>query len=343
MVTLLAATSVIAGVMALKMRQTFAYILCIVTLCFVGCPMGTPRDHYRPHGHQDTTFDIGPTDDAIVFNASGNGGRDLYLLNHEKLNVVRITNSPGYEVAPSFSPDGKRIVYAAGVPGDRADHIFTIGADGNLPVRLTDVDANDTTPRYSPDGSQIVFARDKTYNWGGLAANWENGGVICVVNADGTGEVQLTSGDLYAYSPSFSGDGKLVLYFTVDGRFSIPADGSATATKIGPSANYADFSADGRRMLFSDGKYSSDYEIFVADVDGSNRSQITKSTNGCFHGIFNNNGDRIYFLMEEWPKGATGHPKSSIWTINTDGTGQRQITDLSLFDDPMVWRPQNSP
>ncbi len=305
--------------------------------------MGTPSAHYRPHGHQDTTIDISPADDAIIFNASGNGGRDLFLLNLETLNVVQITDSPNYEVAPTFSPDGKRIVYAAGVPGDRADHIFTVGVDGKSSTQLTDIDANDTTPRYSHDGSKIVFARDKTYNWGGLAANWENGGVICVINADGTGEIQLTSDDLYAHSPSFGTDGKSVSYFTVDGQFSIPADGSAKATRIGSSANYVDFSADRKRLLFSDGKYSPDYEIYVADADGSNRSQITKSTNGCFHGVFNNNGGRIYFLMEEWPQGATVHPMSSIWAINTDGTGQRQITDLSLFDDPMGWRPQHSP
>lgn len=305
--------------------------------------MGTPRDHYRPHGHQDTTIDIAPSGDTILFNASGRGGRDLYFLRLDKLNVVQVTDSPDYEVTPSFSPDGKRIVYAAGMPSDRADHIFTIGVDGKSPVQLTDMDANDTTPRFSPDGSQIVFARDKTYIWGGLAANWENGGVICVINADGTGEIQLTSDDLYAHTPSFSTDGKSVTYFTADGQFSIPADGSADATRIGPTASYADFSFDGNRLLVSDGKYSPDCEIFVSDADGSNRSQITKSTNGCFHGRFNRKGDKIYFLMEEWPQGGTGHPKSSIWVVNSDGSGQRQLTDLSLFDDPMGWHPQHSP
>jgi Tol biopolymer transport system component len=329
--------------MAMKMRQTLTLMTCIAMLLIVGCPLGTPSDHYRPHGHQDTTIDIAPTDDAILFNATGTGGRDLYLLRINTLNVVRITDSPNYEVTPSFSPDAKRIVYAAGVPGDRADHIFTIGVDGKLPVQLTDRDANDTAPRFSPDGSQIAFARDKTYIWGGLAANWENGGVICVINSDGTGELQLTSDDLYAHTPSFSTDGKSVIYFTADGQFAIPSDGSSDATRIGPPASYVDYSGDGKRLLFSDGKYSPDYEIFVSDIDGSNRSQITKSSNGCFHGTFSGNGDKIYFLMEEWPEGATGHPKSSIWEVNADGTGQRQITNPSLFDNPMRWKPQESP
>jgi Tol biopolymer transport system component len=329
--------------MAINVRMPTTLVLCGAMLCFLGCPFGTPRNHYRPHGHQDTTIDVSPSDDAILLNASGAGGRDLYLLRLDTLNVSRITASANYEVTPSFSTDGTRIVYAAGVPGDRADHIFTIGVDGKSLVQLTDIDANDTTPRYSPDGSQIVFARDKTYVWGGLAANWENGGVICVINSDGTGEVQLTSDNLYSHTPSFSADGKSVTYFTADGQFSIPVDRSANATRTGPTASYADFSTDGKRLLISDGKFSPDYEIYISDPDGSNRNQLTNSNNGCFHGRFNHNGDRIYFLMEEWPQGATGYPKSSIWMINSDGTIQRQITDLKLFDDPTGWQPQLSP
>lgn len=305
--------------------------------------MGTPRDHYRPHGHQDTTIAISPTDDAILFNATGTGGRDLFLLNLNNYSVVQITDSPNYEVAPSFSPDGKTVVYAAGVPGDRADHIFTIGCNGESSEQLTDVDANDTSPRFSPDGSMIVFARDKTYIWGGLAANWENGGVICVVASDGTGERQLTPDDTFAFEPFFTTDGQAVVYFTAKGCFSVPVDGSGNPTKLGPTASMPDLAADGTRIVLSDGKYSPDHELFIANLDGSARSQITTSENGCFHGVLNSDATKVYFLMEEWPQGFSDHPKSSIWTVNTDGTGQKQISDLLLFDDPKEWKPENSP
>jgi TolB protein len=256
---------------------------------------------------------------------------------------VRIADTLDYEVSPSFSSDGQRIVYAAGVPGDRADHIFTTGVDGNSRVQLTDLDANDTSPRFSPDGSRIVFARDKTYIWGGLAANWENGGVICVINADGTGERQLTPDDVFAHTPAFSPDGNSVIYFTLHDAFSIPVDGAAQATRIGPAKSYANFSPDGTRMVYSDGKYSPDHELFISHADGTQQAQITTSANGCFHGVFDSSGKNIYFLMEEWPEGPSGVPKSSIWTVNADGSGQTQLTDLSLFDTPTGWKPQESP
>ena len=318
--------------------MTFASM---VTLC--GCPLGTPRDHYRPHGHQDTTIAISPTDDSILFNAGGTGGRDLYLLDLTNLNATRIVETPDYETAPRFSPDGQRIVYAAGIRGDRADHIFTIGRDGRSKTQLTDIDANDTSPQFSPDGKMIVFARDKTYNWGGLAANWEPGGGICVIGADGTGERQLTSDEVFAFAPAFSQDGKSVIYFTVDGCFSLALDGSETQKQIGPLASYANLSPDGNQFVYANGKYSPDYELFIANLDGTGKSQITASDHGCFHPVFANSGDRIYFLMKQWPQGPSGEPKSSIWTVKSDGTQQHQITDLSLFDAPHNWKPQLSP
>jgi Tol biopolymer transport system component len=83
--------------------------------------------HYRPIGHGDTTIAVSPIDDAIIFNAIGTEGRDLYRLNLSGLDVTRIAETTDYETAPSYSPDGLRIVYAAGVPGDRADHMRTSG------------------------------------------------------------------------------------------------------------------------------------------------------------------------------------------------------------------------
>ena len=98
--------------------------------------------------------------------------------------------------------------------------------DGSENTQLTDIDANDTTPCFSPDGKLIVFARDKTYQWGGLAANWEPGGVICVMDADGANLRQLTDDAEFAYEPYFSADSTQVVYSTANGRMSIPVDGS---------------------------------------------------------------------------------------------------------------------
>jgi dipeptidyl aminopeptidase/acylaminoacyl peptidase len=144
--------------------------------------------------------------------------------------VLTKAETPEYELSPRFSPDGKQLVYAAGVPGDRADHLFVRPVAGGPARQLTRADANDCHPSFSPDGSMIVFARDKTYVWGGLASNWSNGGVICVVGINGSNERQLTADDGDDFQPEFSGDGKTIIFSTRHGRASIPVDGSAAIT-----------------------------------------------------------------------------------------------------------------
>ena len=44
-------------------------------------PVVAVPDHHRPRGHQDTRIAVSPSDDEILFNATGAGGRALHLLN----------------------------------------------------------------------------------------------------------------------------------------------------------------------------------------------------------------------------------------------------------------------
>ncbi|TVQ00342.1 MAG: hypothetical protein EA381_07675 [Planctomycetaceae bacterium] len=320
------------------MCGAFRPALCVLLICVCGCPLGTPRDHYRPHGHNDTTIAVSPDDDAILFNSVGSGGRDLYLLDLTNLKVTRIADTPEYETAASFSPDGRRIVYSAGVPGDRADHIFSIRLDGSGKTQLTNIDANDTSARFSPDGTTIVFARDKVYNWGGLAANWNLGGVICLINSDGSNLRQLTSDEEFAYDPYFSPDGTRVVYSTVYGRMSIPTDGSSKPQAI-PGPFGAVPSSDGELIAYSKGKYSPDLKVFVADADGTSERGLTPNLGGCYRPVFNHAGTHLYFLREEWPSGPTGSPKFSLWEIDIDRSTVRMIADSGLFDAPLRWKP----
>jgi Tol biopolymer transport system component len=125
-------------------------------------------------------------------------------------------------------------------------------------------------------------------------------------------------------------------------------DCTSVSVRIGDTLDYEvspSFSSDGQRIVYAAGVPGdrADHELFISHADGTQQAQITTSANGCFHGVFDSSGKNIYFLMEEWPEGPSGVPKSSIWTVNADGSGQTQLTDLSLFDTPTGWKPQESP
>lgn len=324
------------------MPGSFARITCIICASVaVGCPLGSPTDHSRPIGHGDMTLDASPTEDLLVFNATGAGGRDLYLLRLEDSRVTRIAETPEYEVCPSFSADGKFVVYAAGVPGDRADHLFKRAVAGGTVEQLTRGDVNDSSPRFSPDGSLIVFARDKSYAWGGLAANWDVGGVICLVRSDGSGEKQLTGDESFAYEPRFSADGKSVVYATPAGRASVSIDGASPATTL-PGPSVAVPSPDATRLAYARGQYSPDLKIYISDEKGASERLLTPGLGGSYHPVFSHDGERLYFQREEWPDGPSGESKFAVWEVTIDGATTRCIADSQLFDAPLEWKNNKS-
>jgi TolB protein len=61
---------------------------------------------------------------------------------------VNITNSPGWDGSPSWSPDGQSLVFASNRGGK--EEIYTIGTDGTGLTRLTDNSATDAWPDWRP-------------------------------------------------------------------------------------------------------------------------------------------------------------------------------------------------
>ena len=305
------------------------------------------NEHYRPHGHTDITFGISPGGDTLVFNAVGEGGRDLYLLDLANLRVSRIARTPDYEVDPRFSPDGKSIVYAAGKPGDRADHIFIRSLDGKSVTQLTAGEFNDGTPECSPDSSLIVFAHDKTYQWGGKAANWTDR-VLCLMKADGSEVREITGVEVFASDPHFSPDGKNVLFSGIGSLYTVAADGSGPPKPLGGlNGRDAVYAPDGQSVGFSMGRYADDQRIFVARADGTGtykvahpgEGHVTSLGGGCSRPAFTLDGKRIIFFLESWPDGPTGVPKESLWEIGLGGENPSKLAGYALFDDPLNWRP----
>lgn len=83
------------------------------------------------------------------------------------------------------------------VVGNGTQQLFTIEPDGSNEQQLTDFPtASIEDPDWSPDGSKIAFGTD-------LGGNVH----IYVVNADGSGLTQITSGDGFESAPSWSPDG----------------------------------------------------------------------------------------------------------------------------------------
>jgi Tol biopolymer transport system component len=161
----------------------------------------------------------------------------------------RLSKNPGEELLPSWSPDGERIAFAGNSEPGAAFGLWTMRADGmelrslgfadlvgrpgwspdgtaitfssggdvyvwrldsSTPRRLTDDHLRGTgsfdgsiDPAWSPDGQQIAFAS-------GAATDHD----LFVMNVDGTGRRQLTSGPANDRVPSWSPDGRTIAFST---------------------------------------------------------------------------------------------------------------------------------
>jgi Tol biopolymer transport system component len=143
------------------------------------------------------------------------------------------TQTAGYVVAPAISPDGTKIAFAADcntitVSSSKASltdcghdfEIFTMTIDGDNNVtavaKLTANTDNDgalgpnpffagfgiSTPSWSPDGTQIAFTSDR--DGGDLD--------IFIMDADGSGVIQLTSSSADDYDPFWLPGGEEIAF-----------------------------------------------------------------------------------------------------------------------------------
>jgi hypothetical protein len=89
-----------------------------------------PGDEFFP--------DWSPDGSKIIFSSNRAGGTDVYIMNSDGTEQTRLTNNL-YCSDPCFSPDGQKIAYEQGYPGDR-DSINIMNSDGSNPISITNTD-----------------------------------------------------------------------------------------------------------------------------------------------------------------------------------------------------------
>ena len=113
---------------------------------------------------QDDYPDVAPDNRHIIFQSNRSGKWQLWLMDRETKEPVRVAATDGNDRQPAWSPDGQWIVFSsdAGLAeGKRAIMLMPSPLSGatGAPRRLTDGTANDIHPKWLRDGSGVVFNR----------------------------------------------------------------------------------------------------------------------------------------------------------------------------------------
>jgi Tol biopolymer transport system component len=125
---------------------------------------------------------------------------DLYVMDADGGNVRRLTDAPGYDGGPFFSPDGGRIVWRHFAPDGATAEIWTMRIDGSDRRQLTRTGVMSWAPFFHPSGAYVIFAS----NAQGMA-NFE----LYLVDAEGRRDpVRVTHTEGFDGLPVFSPDGR---------------------------------------------------------------------------------------------------------------------------------------
>lgn len=138
-----------------------------------------------------------PQGDLLAVTLSKDGNPEIYLMDPKGKIVQRLTHSSEIDVSPTWSPDGQMLAFVSNRTG--SPQIYVMDRTGANVRRLTMEGKYNSEPDWSPRGDKIVFSTQ------------QGGFQICVINPDGTGEMQLTSVGSNE-SPKWSPNGRHIIF-----------------------------------------------------------------------------------------------------------------------------------
>jgi Tol biopolymer transport system component len=125
---------------------------------------------------------------------------EIYIMRADGSGQRRLTNVPGYDGGPFFSPDGSRIVWRRFDEQGLIADVYTMKLDGTDVQRITDFGAMSWAPYIHPSGSYILFASNKL--------GFENFELFMVDTAGTKEPVRVTYSDGFDGLPVPSPDGR---------------------------------------------------------------------------------------------------------------------------------------
>jgi Tol biopolymer transport system component/serine/threonine protein kinase len=229
----------------------------------------------------------------------------------------------GFDRFPAVSPDGQRVVFRRMFSDP---DLFVVPIAGGAIKQLT----FDLLPKlgrltWTPDGREIVYSTQREFGGAGL---WR-------IPADGGTPRRVANTLLFAGNPSLARDGHRLAYTEswVDTNIYVSEGDGAPRRLIASTRedHSPTFSPDGERIAFISNR-TGDSEVWVARLDGSQQTQLTRLARFAGTPRWSPDGTSIAFDL-------LGAGNSDIWVVASAGGTPRRLTTLPEADNKPAWSP----
>jgi Tol biopolymer transport system component len=244
-----------------------------------------------------------PDGSRIAFDSDRAGGVDVYTIKPDGTDLRKLTDH-GFNGEPSYSPDGRYILFEHDEGDLVGEGIYRMRPDGSQVRKLVGADQTSglitAGPRYSPDGAKIAFTVLRHPRDGKPGRAWDLAGAtgaVFLMDADGSRPRRLTAwghvtgpdvdwspdGRWLAFETDFhNGNGPDIYIVRPDGKALRNLTDNATLTpkRLSFSSDPA-WAPDGSRILFTQAGIFDDafsLDLWSVRPDGTDMKPVAGHT-----------------------------------------------------------------
>jgi Tol biopolymer transport system component len=286
----------------------------------------------------------------------GSGNYDdfeIWSMNADGSDLKQLTNRPGEDREPVWSPDGTKIAFvsygkdtsipvAERVVGSSSD-IFVMNPDGTGITNLTKTSGFDDEPAWSPDGLKIAWRTNRA----------NNDAEVFVMNADGSNQAQLTNHAGVDDEPAFSPDGQKIAIrrcnpasgpdpnhcdlsvMNADGTNVVDIGAASGGAKDDPA-----WTPDGAKIAFRSYGSGGAPDIHVVNAaDGSAKTNLTNDPDSNVDPAFSPDGTKLTYVRQPAVQSKERTGNGDIWALDVANPAtQVNLTNTPGFEGDPDWQ-----
>lgn len=240
--------------------------------------------------------------ERLIYTTLRPANKELYLFEPGSAASKAITNDPALDYDPTFSPEGRWVVFCSECAGNPDLYAQDL-TKSEPPKRLTNGRFMAAAPAFTPDGKTLLLVSDRDGNADIFSMPFDP------ANTGSADRVQNLTHSLGGdYRPSVSPDGKTIVF---------SSDRDSFKVLLEDTTNTRGFET----------------EIYAMDIDGSHPRRLTnthRTENKLFQ--FNDNGSPIWSAdgRSIFFYANRDDTKHRIWSMDADGSNQRAISPAEI-------------